>query len=164
MKLAHTSIMKLPPQTQLSAQSTNLLHLPSKIGGIAFTDDFDPTVSISDLRVEDSVLPADPSPCMEETTPSASSPPTMVAVPLGQGHCTKTPSVWLRDFFAATTIPSSPSVQSPPLTKSLGVSYPIHDFVNCDSFSNHHQSFLAFLHTKQEPLVLCSSGPRRPVA
>ncbi|XP_068480913.1 uncharacterized protein [Phaseolus vulgaris] len=125
------------------------------------TDDFDHTINDSDPCIEASTLPADPPPRPTETAPSVSSPPLTAAVPLGRGHRAKLPSVRLRDFVAATTIPSSPSVPSPPSTESSGVSYPIHDFVNCDSFSKHHQSFLASLHTEQEPLFF-SQGVREP--
>ena len=125
------------------------------------TDDFDHTINDSDPCIEASTLPADPPPRPTETAPSVSSPPLTAAVPLGRGHRAKLPSVRLRDFVAATTIPSSPSVPSPPSTESSGVSYPIHDFVNCDSFSKHHQSFLASLHTEQEPLFF-SQAVREP--
>ncbi|XP_068477195.1 uncharacterized protein [Phaseolus vulgaris] len=125
------------------------------------TDDFDHTINDSDPCIEASTLPADPPSRPTETAPSVSSPPLTAAVPLGRGHRAKLPSVRLRDFVAATTIPSSPSVPSPPSTESSGVSYPIHDFVNCDSFSKHHQSFLASLHTEQEPLFF-SQAVREP--
>jgi len=111
------------------------------------------TTNNPDPPTEESALPVDQSSCTEETTPSAYPPPPLAEVPLGRRHRIKTPSVRLRDFVATATIPSSPYLQSSSPTKSSGVSFPIHDFVNCDSFSKHHRSFLASLHTEQEPLI-----------
>ena len=124
----------------------------------------DHTVNNPDPPTEESVLPVNQSSRREETTSSAYPPPLLAEVPLGRGHRMKTPSVRLRDFVAATTIPLSLSLQSSSPTKSSGVSFPIHDFVNCDSFSKHHRSFLASLHIEQEPLIFFSSGPRCSVA
>jgi len=82
-------------------------------------------------------------------------PPNIISstlVSIGRGHRLKTPSVRLRDFVTHNTILKSLSNHSSSSPSSLGLSYPLHKFVNYDSFSTRHCSFLAALHTKQEPL------------
>jgi len=89
---------------------------------------------------------------IKESTSIINHPPTTTKASLGRGHRKKTLSIRLRDFITDATIRSSPFDQSPSSSKSLGVSYPIQNFVNCNSFSKQHCIFLGSLHTEQEPL------------
>ena len=62
------------------------------------------------------------------------------------------PSVCLKDY-VTHSIKSGPSVRSPFQSNSLGILYPIANYVSYDKLSLMHRSFLANITARHEPTI-----------
>ncbi|XP_074293500.1 uncharacterized protein LOC141620560 [Silene latifolia] len=71
---------------------------------------------------------------------------------MGKGHRIKFPNSQLQGYvFCTTRNPSSSSSSSTTSTSSLGTPYDLANYINCNSFSKKHRSFIAAITSGVEP-------------